>query len=66
MMAECIGTVSVGTQTDREMARYVRDEANDLGISQAEFLRRLLEHYRDSRKGELACPECDEQLRVSL
>ena len=66
IMSQSFGTVSVGTQTDREMAEFIREEATRLGVSNAEFIRQLFEHYRDSRDGELLCPYCRKELQIQL
>jgi hypothetical protein len=65
-MSQSLGTVSVGTQTDREMANFISEEATRIGVSKAEFIRRLFEHYRESRNGELVCPYCSEELQIRL
>jgi hypothetical protein len=65
-MSACIGDVSIGTKTDREMAEFLRDRANNLGVTQAELLRRLLEHYRNGCYGDLVCPHCAAEIHVRL
>jgi hypothetical protein len=65
-MSACLGDVSVGTKADREMADFLRDRANVLGVTQSELIRRLFEHYRDGCHGDLVCPHCTNELRVRL
>jgi hypothetical protein len=65
-MANCFGETPVATKTDREMCEYLSHRANELGISKAELLRRVFDHYRDSRGGELDCPHCGEGVVVKL
>lgn len=65
-MATKLGTISVGAQTDRRTAKFVRDESNRLGISKSELIRRLIAHYEESRLGEHHCPNCGQELNISL
>jgi negative regulator of replication initiation len=65
-MAQCYGDTPVGTKADKEMSEYLSHRANELGVSKAELLRRLLDHYRDSRGGEFECPDCGCQLVMKL
>lgn len=61
-----MGEISVGTKTDQEMCEFVRSEAERLGVSRSEFLRRLMALYRESRRGEVACPHCGETVALDL
>lgn len=65
-MSQSLGTVSVGTHTDKEMAEFIGEEAARVGVSKSEFIRRLFEHYHDSRNGDLVCPHCSETLQIRL
>lgn len=65
-MSRCLGTVPVGTKVDREMSEFVTEEASRLGVSRAEFQRRLLELYRDSRAGNTVCEHCGEPSVMQL
>lgn len=65
-MVSCFGTRPVGTKTDDEMAEFVSSRGNDLGVSNAELLRRLLEHYRENCRGKHACPHCGSRLQFDL
>jgi predicted small metal-binding protein len=64
-MSQCFGSCSVGTKTDRETCEFLTRRANELGVSNSELLRRLIDHYRTSRKGDLECPECGKTLKVN-
>ena len=56
----------MGTKADMEMASFLREQANSLGVTQSELIRRLFEHYLDSVRGELVCPHCESEVRVRL
>lgn len=57
-MSTCQGEVPIGTKVDRGMSEFVESEISRLGVSKAEFHRRLLELYRESRREAVDCPEC--------
>ena len=63
-MSGCFGDVPVAAKTDREMSDFLSHRANEIGVSKSELLRRLFDHYRESRDGELECPDCEKTLRV--
>ena len=65
-MSSCHGEISLATKVDRDMAEYAESEAERLGVSKAEFHRRLLEFYRDSRREKLDCPHCNEAVVMDL
>lgn len=65
-MNRCVGTISVGTKVDREMREFVENEADRLGVTPSEFLRRLLIEYRESRKGNRLCEHCEQQAVIEL
>jgi hypothetical protein len=65
-MSTCLGDVSVGTKADREMTDFLRERANELGVTQSELIRRLFEHYRGGYSGNLICPHCEEAIHVRL
>jgi ribosomal protein L37AE/L43A len=48
------------------MQEFLDAEADRLGVNRAEFLRRLLDTYRESRREQLDCPHCDETIVLSL
>ena len=66
VMSSCHGEISLATKVDRDMAEYAESEAERLGVSKAEFHRRLLEFYRDSRREKLDCPHCNEAVVMDL
>lgn len=59
-MSDCIGQLNLATKVDRQMLEYVDGEAENLGVTRSEFLRRLLTLYRESRREQTECPHCDE------
>lgn len=63
-MSRCQGEVPVTCKVDESMAEFVDSEAQRCGVSRAELLRRILDDYRDSRAGELACPSCGQELHI--
>lgn len=65
-MSECMGELPVTSKVDRDMLDYVDDEAARFGVNRAEFLRRLLEDYRESRRENLDCPNCGEAVVFDL
>jgi hypothetical protein len=64
--SDCLGRNSVTTKIDDEMSTFVEEQADYHGIPKAEFLRRLLELYRVSQRGELACPGCSEDINLKV
>jgi len=65
-MSDCLGDLSVATKVDREMLEYVDSEAENLGITRSEFLRRMLDLYRESRRENADCPECENPVVFDL
>jgi hypothetical protein len=65
-MERCQGSIPVGTKVDRPMREFVEEEAERLGITTSEFLRRLLLVYRRSRAGEAECEHCGEPTEIPL
>lgn len=65
-MAECMGAVPLSTKIDREMGDFLDAEAERLGTTKAELLRRLLDFYRESIESETYCPDCDSRITISL
>lgn len=58
--------MTVATKTDQSMREFVQAEADRLGVTPAEFLRRLLELYRESRRESIECPNCGETVKMDL
>jgi hypothetical protein len=65
-MDRCQGSIPVATKVDRPMREFIEDEAERLGITTSEFLRRLLVVHRRSRAGEAACEHCGENIEIPL
>ena len=65
-MSECMGTVSAGTKVDEEMRDFLDDEADRLGVTNAELHRLLLDFYRESRENDPNCPHCGEPTTIEL
>jgi negative regulator of replication initiation len=65
-MSKCHGDVSLATKVDRDMSEYVDAQAERLGVSKAEFHRRLLELYQESRREETDCPHCGDTIVLDL
>lgn len=64
-MAKCHGQIPLTTKVDREMLEYIDRNAEQAGISRAEFVRRMLDLYRAADEaGE--CPECGTSLEFDL
>jgi negative regulator of replication initiation len=64
-MSRCVGQVPVGTKVDEPMRQFIDDETERLGVSNAEYLRRLCELARESRAGETTCEHCGNHVAVS-
>lgn len=65
-MAECMGAVPLSTKVDKGMDNFLEAEAEQLGTTKAELLRRLLDFYRESTESETRCPDCDSGITISL
>lgn len=65
-MSSCLGDIAATTKIDRDMSEYIDSEAERLGVSKAEFHRRLLELYRESRRENVECPHCEDTVVFDL
>ena len=65
-MAQCYGDISAGTKVDESMKRFLRGEADRLGVSVAEVQRRIFDEYRATRDGAVECPHCGEAVVFDL
>lgn len=65
-MERCQGTIPVGTKVDRPMREFIEEEADRMGVTTSEFLRRLLLVYRRSRAGEAECEYCGGPIEIEL
>lgn len=61
-----MGEIATGTKVDRDMREFVDAESERLGISNAEFHRRLLDLYRESRREAVDCPHCSSTVKFDL
>lgn len=48
------------------MQDFLDDEADRLGVSKAEVLRRILDFYKESRESETNCPSCGTDITIPL
>jgi hypothetical protein len=58
VVTDCKGTNTLSTRINDEMDEFVNDEADRVGATRAEYIRRLLKLIRSSQRAELRCPEC--------
>ncbi|WP_254831415.1 hypothetical protein [Haloglomus salinum] len=65
-MSDSLGEIAVSTKVDGAMSEFIEDEARQLGISRAEFVRRVLEFYRESQREETQCPWCEEPIVMNV
>lgn len=65
-MNRCQGSIPVGAKVDRAMREFVEDEAERLGMTVSEFLRRLLLVYRESRAENTPCDHCGQPVVMEL
>ena len=65
-MAQCHGELSCGARVDQSMQDFLDEEADRLGVSNAEVLRRILDFYRESRESETNCPDCGTDITIPL
>lgn len=65
-MNRCQGNIPVATKVDQPMREFVEREADELGMSHSEFLRRLLLVYRQSRAGNTPCEHCGNATVIDL
>lgn len=65
-LSQCKGTVPVATKVDRPMREFIEDEAERLGVTKSEYLRRALELCRYERAGETACEHCGGDVEFPL
>jgi len=65
-MSDCLGELPVSTKVDREMQEFLSDEAERLGITRSELMRRLFSSYRESRRENTSCPHCDGTIKMDL
>lgn len=64
-MARCDGERPVTGKVDQSMLEFIDGEAERCGVSRAELIRRVFDDYRDSRRGQLECPECGQEVHLN-
>lgn len=65
-MSSCHGELAATAKVDREMLEFVDSQAEQLGVNRSEFMRRLLELYRESRREDVDCPHCGDAVVLDL
>jgi len=65
-MNRCQGSIPVATKVDQPMREFVEAEADRLGITVSEFLRRLLLVYRESQAENTPCEHCGQPVSIEL
>jgi hypothetical protein len=65
-MNRCQGSIPVGAKVDRAMREFIEGEAERLGMTVSEFLRRLLIMYRESRAENTPCDHCGQPVVMEL
>lgn len=65
-MSQCQGRETASTKVDRRTLQFLDDQAEQLGVSRAELLRLLIDHYHEAAAGNLRCPHCQNALRLDL
>lgn len=64
-MAECHGTNPIGSKVDDETLEYIDERAAEMGVTRSEFLRLLIDLYRESDDGSLSCGACGGPLNLA-
>lgn len=57
-MGSSLGDRALTTKVDEQMVSFVESESDRIGVSRAEFIRRVLEVYRESWSKNLECHNC--------
>lgn len=65
-MGDRSGTNSVGAGVDDDLASFLDDEAQRLGMTKTDVVRKILAFYQECRKGETPCPECGYDLEIEI
>lgn len=55
----------MSTKVDEETREWLSARAREAGISDAEYLRRVVDLYRKSQRGDVECPDCDARLNFT-
>lgn len=59
-------TVTASTKLDEQMVSFLDGQAESMGLTRAELLRRLAEHYRSATEDGLSCPHCKNEILIDL
>lgn len=65
-MSRCQGSIPLSTKVDRPTREFIENEADRLGVTPTELMRRLIETYRESRSGNAPCEHCGEPVIIEL
>jgi len=63
--SRCGGQRTISTQVDEDTVEFLDNEAEAAGVSRADFIRLLIDTYRDSTGGELSCGSCEAPLNLA-
>jgi len=64
-MSECMGSLTLSTKVDAGMRQFIEEEAEKRAVTPTELLRRILDLYRMSVRGELECAHCTQGIYLS-
>lgn len=64
-MSECKGPEAVATKVTDEMMDRIDEEADELGVTRAEYLRLVLDFHREAAEEGVTC-SCGQTLRLRL
>jgi hypothetical protein len=65
-MSDCLGDLPVSAKVDRDMKDWLAAEADRLGITRAELMRRMMQLYRESRNEQVDCPHCGKTVKMDV
>ncbi len=63
--SKCRGKLTLTTKIGEPMKSFVEDEAEEAGVTRAEFVRLLLDAYKESQEGNLPCGACGASLNLA-
>ena len=66
MISNANRTVTARTRLGSDVADVLDAEAEAMGVSRSELLRRLALHFRDARESGLSCPHCKNPIEIDL
>ena len=65
-MPESNRTVTASTKVSGDTADFLDAQAEKNETTQAELLRRLIQHYREAEETGLTCPHCKNEVLIDL